>query len=66
MRLLFVVLLLSDINMATAQKIDSLFLVAAITKLQNSKAYTLKVANGMPEEKFSFKPVPDEMSFGDR
>ena len=66
MRILFVSLFLSAINMATAQKIDSLFLDAAITKLQNSKEYTLKVANGMPEEKFSFKPVPDEMSFGEQ
>ena len=62
MRLLFVVLL-SFINTANAQKIDLLFLDAAIAKLQNSKEYTLKVANGMPEEKYGFKPVPDEMSF---
>ena len=66
MRLLFIALFLSAINIATAQKIDSLFLDAAITKLQNSKEYTLKVANGMPEEKYSFKPVPDEMSFGEQ
>ncbi len=66
MRLLFIVLFLAAINMATAQKIDSIFLDAAITKLQNSKEYTLKVANGMPEEKYSFKPVPDEMSFGEQ
>ncbi len=51
---------------ATAQKIDFLFLDAAITKLQNSKEYTLKVANLMPEEKYGFKPVPDEMSFGEQ
>ena len=66
MRLLFIVLLLSVINMATAQKIDSLFLDAAIRKLQNSKDYTLKVADGMPNEKYGFKPVLDEMSFGEQ
>jgi len=66
MRLLFFALLLSAINTATAQKIDSIFLDAAITKLQNSMEYTLKVANGMPEEKYDFKPVPDEMSFGEQ
>jgi len=66
MRLLFFTLFLSAINTATAQKVDSLFLDAAITKLQHSKEYTLKVANGMPEEKYSFKPVPDEMSFGEQ
>ena len=66
MRLLFVALLLSALNTVTAQKIDSLFLNAAITRLQNSKEYTLKVANLMPEEKYGFKPVPDEMSFGEQ
>ncbi|MEO8404762.1 MAG: DinB family protein [Chitinophagaceae bacterium] len=49
-----------------AQKIDSLFLEAAISKLQNSKQYTLKMANLMPEEKYSFKPTPDEMNFGEQ
>ncbi|CAN5547737.1 hypothetical protein BH11BAC5_BH11BAC5_51080 [soil metagenome] len=63
---LFFILLLFAINSATAQKIDSLFLDATITKLQNSKEYTLKVANLMPEEKYGFKPVPDEMSFGEQ
>jgi uncharacterized damage-inducible protein DinB len=66
MRLLFISLFLSAINMATAQKNDQLFLEAAITKLQNSKDYTMKVANLMPDEKFVFKPVPDEMSFGEQ
>ena len=66
MRLLFIALFLSATNMATAQKIDFLFLDAAITKLQNSKEYTLKVANLLPEEKYGFKPVPDEMSFGEQ
>ncbi|MEO6721401.1 MAG: DinB family protein [Ferruginibacter sp.] len=65
MRLLFILFLFS-LNTATAQKIDSLFLDAAISKLQNSKEYTLKVANGMPEEKYGFKPVPEEMSFGEQ
>jgi len=66
MRLLFVAFFLSAINTITAQKMEDIFLNAAITKLQNSKEYTLKVANGMPEEKYGFKPVPDEMSFGEQ
>jgi uncharacterized damage-inducible protein DinB len=65
MRLLFILFLFA-INTATAQKIDSLFLGAAISKLENSKEYTLKVANLMPEGKYSFKPTPDEMSFGEQ
>ena len=66
MRLLFVVFFLLFTNAVTAQKTDSLFLDAAITKLQNSKEYTLKVANCMPEEKYGFKPVSGEMSFGEQ
>jgi uncharacterized damage-inducible protein DinB len=55
MRSPFLLLFLFIITGATAQKIDSLFLDAAITKLQNSR-----------EEKYGFKPVPDEMSFGEQ
>ena len=65
MRISFLLLFLLIIYVATAQKNDSLFLDAAISQLQNSKEYTLKVANLMPEEKYGFKPVPDEMSFGE-
>ena len=65
MRLLFLLFVFA-MNTTTAQKIDSLFMDAAITKLQNSKEYTLKVATGMPEEKYGFKPVPEEMSFGEQ
>lgn len=49
-----------------AQKTDSLFLSAAVTKMQHAKEYTIKVANLMPEENYVFKPVPDEMSFGEQ
>ncbi|CAN5640312.1 hypothetical protein BH10BAC3_BH10BAC3_10550 [soil metagenome] len=65
MRLLFILFLFA-LNTATAQNIDTLFLNASISKLQNSKEYTLKVAKLMPEEKYGFKPVPDEMSFGEQ
>jgi uncharacterized damage-inducible protein DinB len=53
-------------NAAWAQSADSLFIKAAITKLQHAKEYTLKVANLMPGEKFSYKPSPEEMSFGEQ
>ncbi len=66
MKLLLIVFSLLAIHPVSAQKIDSLFLDAAITKLKNSKGYTLKVANLMPEEKYGFKPVPGEMSFGEQ
>jgi uncharacterized damage-inducible protein DinB len=51
---------------AKAQKTDSLFLAASIAKLQHAKEYTMNVANLMPEEKYGFKPTPEEMSFGEQ
>jgi uncharacterized damage-inducible protein DinB len=58
-------ILLFSLN-ARAQKTDSLFLAASITKLQHAKEYTLKVARLMPGEKYGFKPTPEEMSFGEQ
>jgi len=50
--------------MLPAQQIDSLFLEASLIKLQHARAYTLAVASLMPADKYSFKPAPGEMSFG--
>lgn len=58
-------ILLSNFSVQ-AQSIDSLFLDAAITKLQHAKEYTIKVANLMPDENYEFKPTKDEMSFGEQ
>lgn len=58
-------LLLSTFSVK-AQKIDSLFLDAAINKLQNAKAYTLKIADLMPDDKYVFMPTPEEMKFGEQ
>ena len=52
--------------LADAQQIDSLFIRAALTKLEHAKEYTLKVANLMPEANYSFKPTTGEMSFGEQ
>lgn len=49
-----------------AQKRDSLFLSAAIAKMRHSKEYTIKVAELMPPEKYAFRPVEGEMSFGEQ
>ncbi len=48
-----------------AQTKDSLLNQLA-KKWYNAKAYTLKVAELMPEEQYSFKPVADEMTFGEQ
>lgn len=42
---------------------DSLLIKSHLTKLTNAKAYTLEVAELMPEGAYGFKPVKDEMSF---
>ena len=49
-----------------AQKNDSLFLSAAVAKMQHAKEYTIKVAHLMPQEKYSFNPIQGEMSFGEQ
>lgn len=64
--LLFTFLTIQIANTVSSQSIDNLFLEAAVTKLQNSKEYTLKAAHMMPAEKYAYKPSPDEMSFGEQ
>ncbi len=51
-------------NVITAQNTGSLYMQAAIRKLTNAYSYTIAVAEKMPEEKYGFKPVEAEMSFG--
>lgn len=48
-----------------AQTEDSLLHQLA-RKWNNSKAYTLKVAAMMPGKDYNFKPVADEMTFGEQ
>ena len=49
-----------------AQNTDSLFLRASIVKLVHAKEYTIHVAELMPSEKYSFRPVAGEMTFGEQ
>ena len=49
----------------SAQTNDSLLNQLAV-KWKNAKNYTLKIAELMPEEKYDFKPVSSEMSFGEQ
>jgi uncharacterized damage-inducible protein DinB len=51
---------------SNAQSFDSLFLQTSLTKLKNAKAYTLAVADLMPETLYGYKPTPEEMSFGEQ
>lgn len=63
--LLYVLLLTMCSHYCSAQTNDSLLRQLAV-KWQNSKAYTLKMAESMPEEAYDFKPVPDQMSYGEQ
>lgn len=61
-RFLLVLMLCSFSFTTFAQANDSLLSQLA-RKWVNSKAYTLRMAELMPEEFYNFKPVADEMSF---
>ena len=61
---LFLIIIVSPI-IGNAQTNDSLLNQLAV-KWKNAKNYTLKIAELMPEEKYDFKPVPEEMSFGEQ
>lgn len=68
MRLLCSVLFLMFclVSNVHSQQHDSLFMVSAVTKLKNSKEYTLQVADLMPAQQYGFRPTKDEMSFGEQ
>lgn len=53
-------------NIGRSQGHDSLFIASAITKLKNSKEYTLKVTDLMPEHLYRFRPIAQEMTFGEQ
>jgi len=45
---------------------DSLFLQESIRKWQNAAAYTLEVAEAMPWEYYTFRPVEEEFTFAEQ
>jgi uncharacterized damage-inducible protein DinB len=56
-------LLLLIASQGFAQK-QSPFVADALSKWKGMKSYTLAVAEAMPEEKYNFKPVLEESTFG--
>ncbi|MBS1541912.1 MAG: DinB family protein [Bacteroidetes bacterium] len=66
MRLFFLASFIFLSHFLCAQSIDSLFLQAAIQKLNHAKEYTLKVAALMPDDRYSFRPSHDEMNFAEQ
>lgn len=61
----FLLLLLALSFSSSAQTPDSL-LNQLSRKWVNAKQYTLKMAEVMPAENYSFKPTPEVMSFGEQ
>ena len=49
-----------------AQQANNMFIPDFIQKWENAKTYTLKVAEAMPDSTYTFKPVPEEMSFAEQ
>ncbi len=65
-KFIFIVLMsIGSIYNSSAQSGDSL-LAQLSRKWIDSKAYTLKLAQLMPESDYDFRPVPEEMSFGEQ
>ncbi len=45
---------------------QSTYLAEVQQKLKNAAAYTLEIAESMPEDRFDFRPMASEMSFGEQ
>lgn len=49
-----------------AQTESTMMINSHVKKLEDAKEYTIAVARLMPENLYNFKPVPEEMSFGEQ
>ncbi|MDX1940008.1 MAG: DinB family protein [Saprospiraceae bacterium] len=58
-----IILINSLILLSTFTFAQSNYIVESQQKLKNATAYTLEIAELMPEEYYDFKPVAEEMSF---
>jgi len=50
----------------SSQGHDSLFIASAIQQLENSRDYTLKIADMVDGDHYGFRPTPEAMSFGEQ
>lgn len=60
--IVLVILSLLGAHRLSAQEDE--FLVESVKKWERATAYTLEVARAMPPSEFGFRPVPEEMTFG--
>lgn len=62
---LFFIILLLPFSLFS-QTANELFLKATVAKLEHAKEYTVRAATAMPAEKYGYKPVEDQMNFGEQ
>ena len=62
MKVLLYVLLLA-LPLCVVSQNNKLFIEGHLKKLRNAKTYALEIANKLPNEKFDFRPIKEEMSF---
>lgn len=63
--LLFFFLILS-VSISSAQIPGDTYLKAMATRLTNAKIYALALADKMPREKYTFRPIEGERNFGEQ
>lgn len=63
MKNLLFALLLTMVSATVYAQPKATFVSDALSKWKGMKSYTLAVAQAMPEEKYLYKPTPDEMTF---
>jgi uncharacterized damage-inducible protein DinB len=59
-----IIVIASFLNFPIFAQEQSPFIKDALSKWKGMKSYTLAVAEAMPEEKYTYKPVEDENTFG--
>lgn len=60
---IFLSILLLSISFIGIAQANQLLINSQLEKFKNAKSYTLSMAEKLPEEKYDFKPVKEEMSF---
>ena len=66
-RVLFAVLAFAAVSVAQTAKVSSVLdMQEFVHDWQISKEFTIEVAKTMPADLYSFKPNPDEMTFGEQ
>jgi hypothetical protein len=60
---IFLSILLLSISFIGIAQANQLLINSQLEKFKKAKSYTLSMAEKLPEEKYDFKPVKEEMSF---